>query len=103
MNIVFTDVETKEEYATTNLNLFERAPEMKEIQEVYGVNAFNGVAVCSQDNELFLVFWNEDPFFGMTTSKQSPYMIFKYDAEDQYLVYIGFSYRYPTHIYKGTL
>ena len=103
LNIVFTDVETKEEYATTNLNLFERAPQMQEIQEIYRVKTFDSVGACSQDGELFFIFWNEAPFFGMTTYEHSPYMMFKYDAENQSLIYIGFSYRFPTHIYEGTL
>lgn len=103
LKLVFTDVETKEEYETTNLKLLELAPEMKEIQEIYNVKTFDSVGACSQDGELFFYFRNEAPFFGMTTPEQSPYMFFKYDADNQSLIYIGFSYRFPTHIYKGTL
>ena len=103
LSLVLTDVETKEEYATTNLKLLELAPQMQEIQEIYRVKTFDSVGVCSQDGELFFIFWNEAPFFGMTTYEQSPYMMFKYDADNQSLIYIGFSYRFPTHIYEGTL
>ena len=103
LSLVFTDVETKEEYVTTNLKLLELAPQMQEIQEIYRVKTFDSVGVCSQDGELFFIFWNEAPFFGMTTYEQSPYMMFKYDADNQSLIYIGFSYRFPTHIYEGTL
>lgn len=103
LSLVFTDIETREEFETTNLKLLELAPEMTAIQEIYSVKTFDSIGVCSQDGELFFVFWNEAPFFGMTTYEQSPYMFFKYDEHAQSLEYIGFSYRYPTHIYEGTL
>ena len=101
--LVFTDIETKEEFATTNLKIMQRAPKMKAIQEIYDVE-FNRFSIYEQDGELYFLFWNDHSFFGMAIfSKATPQMVFRYKVETQELEYIGFAYRGITQIHEGIL
>ena len=103
-NLVFTDIDTKEEFVTTNLRIMQRAPKMKDIQEIYDVVEFNQFEIYEQDGELYFLFWNDHSFFGTAIfSKATPQMVFKYKPETQELEYIGFAYRGITQIYEGKL
>ena len=103
-NLVFTDIDTKEEFATTNLRIMQRAPKMKDIQEIYDVVEFNQFEIYEQDGELYFLFCNLSTFFGMMSlSDNTPQMVFKYKPETQELEYIGFAYRGVTRIYEGIL
>ena len=101
--VVFTDIATGETYETTNLKLFERLPNMQDIQKIYDFE-LNRVGIYLQDGELYFLFWNDDSFFGLAIfSKATPQMVYKYDDNAQTFEYIGFAYRGITQIYEGTL
>lgn len=101
--VAFTDVSTGEKYETTNLKLFERLPNMQDIQKIYNVQ-LNRVGIYLQDGELYFLFWCDDSFFGMAIfSKMTPQMVYKYDNHSQTFKYIGFAYHGVTQIYEGSL
>ena len=43
------------------------------------------------DGELFFVLVNDESFFGMSTSQNSPRIVFKYDETKKQLAYVGYS------------